>query len=76
MIFITVKDPEGNDRRVNLIADKFPMVLNDGHIDLVTNTAEFISDNHGDSDVIQAVTEMLQTRKEQPVGMGFSIRLR
>ncbi len=76
MIFITIKDSEGNDRRVNLIADKFPMLLNDGHVYLVTNTSDFISENGGHPEVIAAVTKMLETRKEQTVGMGFTIQLR
>lgn len=76
MIFLTIKDSSGNERRVNLIADKFPMILNDGEADMVTNTSDFISDNNGDPEVVEAVTKMLHTRKEQPVGMGFTIRLR
>lgn len=76
MIFTNIKTRSGAVRRINLIADKFPMVLNDGFEDIYTNTVEFIQDNRGDAEVIEAVKAMLKTQEPQLVGMGFTIRLR
>lgn len=76
MIFTNIKTRSGAVRRINLIADKFPMVLNDGFEDIYTNTVEFIRDNRGDAEVIAAVKTMLKTQEPQLVGMGFTIRLR
>lgn len=76
MIFTNIKTRSGSVRRINLIVDKFPMVLNDGVEDIYTNTVEFIQDNRGDSEVLEAVKMMLKTQEPQSVGMGFIIRLR
>ena len=74
-MFMNVKDSLGRARRIHLLFDKFPIALHDGESFHATNTAQFIIDNDGDTEVVDAVTRLILTREPQSVGMGFLIKL-
>ena len=74
-MFLQFKDIQGNNRQINMLFDKFPLIVNDGYEEWLTNTVDFLMDNDGDEEVIEALKAAFKTREEQQVGMGFSIRL-
>ena len=74
-MFFDIPDRAGNTRRINVLFDKFPVVLQDGDTLLQTNTAEVIMGHDGHPEVINAVIRLLKTREAQSLGTGQTLKL-
>ena len=74
-MFHRFKDTQGHTRQINILFDKFPLVVNDGDEEWLTNTVDFLHDNQASEEVIEALKQALTTQLPQAVGMGFTIRL-
>lgn len=74
-MFHRFKDTQGHTRQINILFDKFPLVVNDGDEEWLTNTVDFLHDNQASEEVIQALKQAFTTQLPQAVGMGFTIRL-
>ena len=69
------KDAQGHTHQINILLDNFPLVINDGDEEWLTNTFEFLHDNQASDEVLEALKRAFTTQLPQAVGLGFTIRL-
>lgn len=74
-MFVQFNDVRNNTRRMNLLFDRIPILLNNGVETRLTNTVDLLHDHGDDLQVLEAIKALVLTREPQSVGAHLTIKL-
>lgn len=73
-MFVQTTDVNKNTRHFNLLYDKVPVVLSDGHQNWLTNTFDVLHDYNGEKQVVLVLKRLFETKKTQSLTKDITIR--